>query len=43
MTTDAYFQALQALNRAREIMKDARNTGFDTDWIDFNQPKGGDA
>lgn len=25
-----------SLRRAREIMKDARETGFDTDWIDFS-------
>lgn len=26
-----------SLRRAREIMKDARDTGYDTDWIDFGQ------
>ena len=25
-----------SLRRAREIMKDARRTGFETDWIDFH-------
>lgn len=26
-----------SLRRAREIMKDARETGYETDWIDFTE------
>lgn len=29
-----------SLRRAREIMKDARDLGFETDWIDFERGDG---